>query len=282
MPPCTPPRRAWRYNILEPVDIALFEFGGAVVPETITMVLAAKQTRTDAALHASLNGFLGDRKMATIAPADLQRIIHDAKLSKDHPAAKMTQDPDLEDAALGGSQGAERLWSRSARRPLTSEEMQRAKRNAEEIGRLGEELTFAYLSNLRAQGTVKSFEWVSNTNAVEPYDFSVTEAKAYTAFVDVKSTAGEFSNPIHISLAEVKQIALGEEEYRIYRVYAATPKGGKMRICRNLKPFAKEVLKTLAALPEGVTADGISVAPAKLQFEPELSITAAEADEEQA
>jgi hypothetical protein len=115
-------------------------------------------------------------------------------------------------------------------------------------------------------------EWVSADNVVAPYDFKTT-VKGETTFVEVKSTTGEFSRPIHISLAELALMADDANTCHLYRVYQIAENNAKLRIAENVKPLAKQILATLAALPAGVAADGISVNPGLLACSPEIAVT---------
>ena len=69
------------------------------------------------------------------------------------------------------------------------------------------------------------------------------------------------------------------EPYSLYRVYALDEHTAKLRIAKDLKPFADSVLQQLNARPEGVTADGISVRPDVLTFGEEIRIDLTEAEE---
>jgi hypothetical protein len=86
---------------------------------------------------------------------------HDA-----HPFHELTLDAELEDAALGGVRGTMTLRRRQTARPLTRDELQRARRIAEAVGRTGEEFVLQHLMRLKLANSILEFAWISDTNAV--------------------------------------------------------------------------------------------------------------------
>jgi hypothetical protein len=270
-----------RYNVLEPGDLALMEFSGVALPDSVKAVLLAARVGADSSLHAALVRFMGSRRMAVLPLADLERITAESNTPEGHPALQMTLDLDLEDAALGGSQGLTRLFKRASLRQIGKDDLQHARRLADETGRIGEELVNSYLVERRSQGELVEVEWVSQDNAVAPFDFRVRTSGGELILIDAKTTSGEFERPIHVSLNELLQIANGAERYDIYRVYGASIAEGQLRTSPNLRGFGQEVLRALAALPEGVAADSVSVSPRRLQFTAEVTISLPDNDEPQ-
>src|SRR5204862_455109 len=125
-----------RFNVLEPGDLALFEFQGRIVPTSAKLVLISQKLPADAMIHAELSALLGGRSMVPVSVAQLQGIAD--RLKDDvHPFHELTLDAELEDAALGGSRGVTALRRRPATRILSRDELQRARRLAEEVGRAG-------------------------------------------------------------------------------------------------------------------------------------------------
>ena len=123
----------------------------------------------------------------------------------------------------------------------------------------------------RQQREILSFKWVSHSNAMSCHDFLLTMPSEEIVKAEVKSTDGPFKNIIHISISELRDAAEGQEQYDLYRVYNLTPDGGKLRIARNLREFAKSVIACLA-LPTGVHCDGFSIDVSSLVWEQEISI----------
>jgi hypothetical protein len=182
----------------------------------------------------------------------------------EHPFRELTPDAELEDAALGGVKGIRALRRRPATRALTREELQRARRVAEEIGRAGEELVCQLLISQKTNGAIGDFIWTSDQNAVAPYDFIITQLDGSEVAVDVKSTSGEFERSVHISGAELIEMT-GGRRYDIYRVFGVSETSGTMRITENVGAFAATILKGINT-PAGVTVDSVSVDITALPF----------------
>jgi Domain of unknown function (DUF3883) len=258
-----PENEQGRYNALQAGDFAIFEFQGRLVPAAAKLILVAQALPVDRPLHALLDTFLGARKMMAVAVADLQTIGN--QFNDDaHPFRELTIDAALEDAALGGVKGIRTLHQRPAARALSREELQRARRVGEEVGRAGEELVCQYLITLKARGAIEDFTWTAGQNAVAPYDFLIVLTGGTEIAVDVKSTSGEFERSIHISYAELTEMT-GARRYDIYRVYGVGEASGAMRISENTGPFAATVLRGMN-MPVSVTVDSVSVDVAAIPF----------------
>lgn len=261
-----------RYHGLEPGDYAIFDFEGKVKPVSARMVLVARNVPADSALHKEIAREIGEEKMVAISVGTLTALIERSGTAADHPIGDLVEGAALEDAAQGGVEGAQRLRARRKGRKLTRDELLKARRNADDIGMLGEELLNAYFEQLKSRSNIKSFEWVSKTNAVAPYDFSVVEIAGNTLLLDAKSTVGDFDRTIHISVSELLQMVQGSERYDIYRLYEVSGTEAKLRIARDVKEHAASILEILDKLPAGVHADGISLSPSILRFEREILI----------
>jgi hypothetical protein len=100
----------------------------------------------------------------------------------------------------------------------------------------------------------------------------------------VKSTTGPFDNVFHISMSELIEAAQAPERYDLYRVFELNDDGGKVRIARDIRSFAKSILGALSTLPAGVRCDSFSVvvtAPG-LVWEEETDVYWPEPEEEAA
>ncbi len=267
-----------RFNELRADDLALFEFSGRVAPTSARMVLLGAKYSSDVDLHKALVGRLGGAKMISLTQDELTRLIDEANAPLQHPIRLLAIDEIVEDAAQGGAAGLERLWTGVARQKLSSEALEKARRNAEDIGRLGEELVNAHLGSALAAGNIEELEWTSAENAVAPYDFKMRE-KGVAVLLDVKSTAGDFGRSLHISMNEVRQMANGVDRYDIWRIYAINGSEAKARIAADIGHFGKSLLDALHLLPQGVTPDGFSVDPKRLPFGPEMVIRGPEEDD---
>ena len=268
-----------RYNALQPGDLAVFDFQGRVLPASAKMVLVSQAAVADRIVHDGLAALLGGRSMVAVTLAQLQPIAD--RLGDDtHPFHELTLDAELEDAALGGVRGATTLRRRQATRTLSREELQRARRVAEEVGRSGEEFVLQHLIHLKSTAAILDFTWTANTNAVSPYDFLVLMPNNQQIAIDVKSTSGEFERPIHISGAELIEMT-AERRYDIYRVYELSDASAMLRISESVGTFAATVLASFDHLPAGVRVDGISVDLAALQFGPALGLMPPAIEEEE-
>ncbi len=241
-----------RFNSLEANDFVVFDFSDGMLPVSINMVFIANAVSEDREIHSSLDQFLGADGMLGLSPSQLEAVVSRVASAREHPIYKLSLDtdsldPDLEDVALGGSQGRERLLSRPSSRKISREDLQKAKENADHIGRHGEQYVNEYFTKLEEEGKVRSFEWVSDDNSISPYDFRVNEETS-VILVDVKSTQGEFK---------------------------------RLRISKDVRKFAKSVLEALEHLPSGVFSDSVSFAPTLLSFEDPMTIELSELTEEE-
>ena len=128
-----PDNEPTRYNILKPGDFAVFDFQGRIAPVSAKMILASQSAPEDRIICRGLASLLGGESMVAVNQAQLQKIgdrLHD----DEHPFHELTLDAELEDAALGGVQGATTLRRRQATRSVGRAELQRARKMAEEIG----------------------------------------------------------------------------------------------------------------------------------------------------
>jgi len=235
------------------------------------MVLTSQVAPQDRLVHESLGTILGERSMVAVTLAQLQTIAD--RLGDDaHPFHELTLDAELEDAALGGVRGATTLRRRQATRMLSREELQRARRIAEEIGRTGEEFVLQHLMRLKAAGAILDFTWTADTNAVAPYDFLIFMPDRQEIAIDVKSTSGEFERPIHVSGAELIEMTAGRR-YDIYRVYELSDTSALLRISERVGDLAAPILTGFNQLPGGVRVDSVSVDIAALRFGPAIGLT---------
>lgn len=260
-----------RYNILEPGDFAVFDFQGRILPASAKMVLASQSVAEDRLIHERLLALLGGRSMVAVTLAQL-RTIADRLRDDEHPFHELTLDAELEDAALGGVRGTKILRRRQATRMLTRDELQRARKMAEEVGRTGEEFVFQHLMRLKGAGAILDFEWTSDTNAVAPYDFLVIFPTRQEVAIDVKSTSGEFDRPIHVSGAELIEMT-SARRYDIYRVYEVSESSAVLRVAEGVGELAVLILASFERLPTGVQVDSVSVDVGTLPFGPVIGLT---------
>lgn len=108
------------------------------------------------------------------------------------------------------------------------------------------------------------------------YDLIITDDKV--CLLCVKSTEGNFDNPIHISYNELLQMR-ESDNYDLYRVYEIIEMTAQLRIAHNVQSFAEDVLTVLEQLPDGVKPDSISVLSEVLNFGESVLLEIPEDDE---
>lgn len=254
-----------RFNALAKGDLAVIEFTGGDFPVSARMVLLAANAPRDAVVHQALAPLV--TSMAAVTVADLAKALSSATVADDHPIHHLLVDAALEDAALGGAEGTERLFRRRQARSVSRSELAQARQRAGDIGYLGETLVQAHLEQAVDAGELSAFEWVADQNAVAPYDFELTGANGEAERIDVKATTGGFERTLHVSLAEL-HLMTDAVPYRIYRLYDMDEQGGTLRISEPLAGFAQKLITALAVLPAGISPDGFSLDPSLLTFGP--------------
>ncbi len=164
---------------------------------------------------------------------------------------------------------------------ISKEDLAKARKNADDIGRMGEEFVNSYFLDLKIRGELDSFEWTSELNAIAPYDFCTRHPGGTQLLVEVKSTSSFFERQIHLSTGELYKMADHAEDYHIYRVFEMDDRRAKLRIAPVSSDFAQNIIKVFAGLPAGVLPDGISFSPELLEFGPPIDIEFSEAPEEE-
>lgn len=261
-----------RYDGLREGDFAIFEFTGFPLPTAAKVALISKSIQDDIKLHLELVSRFGDASMVALTPTLLEQIIGVAAPPNNHPVHEWAGADVIEEAALGNALSIEKLLRRRQGRGLSPEELAEARAGGERTGRLGEELVDIFFKARKEAGDVSDYEWVSATNAIAPYDFWVQWKGQQRMLLDVKSTRGEFDNPIHISLGELIKSQKGPERYEIYRLYEVTERSAKLRISQDATKSLKSVLEAVASLPKGICADSFSISMDFLSFEKEIVI----------
>lgn len=274
-----------RFNLLAAGDFAILDFNDGMSPSTLTLILIAAAINEDEVIHHSLDRFLSKNSMLAISSSQLEQLINEANPVPEHPIYGLTLDTtalnaDLEDVALGGNQGKEKLMRRASSRTMSRATLLKAKESADYIGLRGEQFVNDYLITLKNAGAIHDFEWTSSSNAISPYDFWVSQDEPARILVDVKTTQGEFERTLHISLSELQQMSTGAERYDIYRVCGLEESTAQLRIAENVGGFARQVLAVLRDLPPGIIADSISVSPTLLPFGPPFTLEITDEQEE--
>lgn len=262
-----------RYNILQEGDFLIFDFYGVEIPTSAKVFLIAKNNSSDNTIHTEITKKLGNFRMMEVAEKLITELITRAGIPEDHPLSIFNSNELIEEIAISGATVNNNFTSVGRTVQLSIEDLQNARINAVNTGMLGEQLINEYLSNLQQEKKIDYWEWTSIENAVSPFDFKLYQGNAIR-LVDVKSTSGAFQRKIHISLNELKQMALGKESYDIYRVYeiSSTGKMGKLKIARDLREFAKSILEVFKKLPDGIFPSSVTIDHKILKFGEELDI----------
>jgi len=267
-----------RFHSLQPDDFVIFDFVGELEPTSARLIFIARSVENDAAFHSVLTTFIDKKSMVSLKSAKLERLIAQVELDEDHPANLLLMDTKLEDAALGGIEGIKSLRSGPFNGKVERQNLEQARKNAQKIGREGEEYVCQYLENLKKSEQIEDYTWESDENAIAPYDFQIKKSDDSVIFVDVKSTKGNFNNRMHISFNELlKMREVGQ--YNIYRIFNMDENKSDLRISENLSTFASEIIQILEQLPAGIQADGISLSPDRLNFGDLIEIELIEDDE---
>ena len=268
-----------RFNILRPGDLALLGFEGELAPNTVTVVLVGQDASLDQPLFRGLDDVLVSGSMMAVESKGLGELCDQLGVPKSHPVWLLVSDEDLTEAALGQAPAVDRVLKRPRSMSLSQEELSAARRVAEEIGRLGEELIDYHLSERLAADAIADYVWVSDVNAVSPHDFRIQRTGPWEK-LEVKTTAGDFSREFYVSLNELRDMAHGEDDYFIGRVYQASREGAKLRYSQELRAYGQSILDAFSSLPPGVTPNGVTIRPDEAIFGEEIDINAPVAQEE--
>ena len=164
------------------------------------------------------------------------------------------------------------------RRDFPVEDLRKARRAAEEVGRLGEALVDCHLRAKLAANEITDYVRASDVNAIEPYDFSIQRGGSLER-LEVKTTGRAFDRELHLPLSELREMAHGDVPYRIIRVYGASNDGAKARLSVDLQEWGRTILGGFDTLPSGVTLSGVTVTPEEAMFGDEIVLAALVADE---
>lgn len=253
-----------RYDKIAEGDCAIMIFHGDPAPTSLDLVLISGTE--DGPFHSALTALAGTVSMMEVEKATLIGLVEGAGIASAHPIRSLLFfDEALEDAALGGLEGAQSLLSRPSGTKLTPWQLASARQRAEEIGRAGEAFVNAWLAEQKLAGEIVAFDWVSKDNAVQPYDFHFDALSGERIELDVKATRHDFGTALHISINELRQMAHSGNRYDICRVYAVRDNEAEMRVCEGMGDFARNLLSSLS-LPAGITPDSFSVKPSVLNF----------------
>lgn len=199
----TPEETPERFNILKPNDIAIMGFEGAVFPTALHIDYLADGLDTDRALRNAADTIIGSQRggMKEITLEELSVLVMQVAPIENHPIHRFLVDSDVIEVVQGDAQARLRVFRRTGH-SMSQEELKTARQKAEETGKAGEELIAAYFEDCFENTTINYYKWVSRENAIAPYDFKLTDTFGITSLLDIKSTSGDFSVPLHIMKKE--------------------------------------------------------------------------------
>lgn len=257
-----------RYDVMAPGDFAIMEFTGTAVPTAARVVLIAAADPNDFAIHAALTALLPDEadSMEVLSAEKIESIIDLTKPSPDHPIRIWLDTAMLEELGNGDAVAVERLNLRRPGRGMSLIDLKASKISAERTGRLGEELLNQFFLSPSLPGLLRA-DWIADVNAISPFDFLLDFGSSNTRHADAKSTSGQFSNPVYLSIAEIRHAVNSGVPYDIFRLYEVKEETATLRIAFDVGPQLVCVLDSLKALPELVRVDALSFDPAFFNFE---------------
>ena len=261
-----------RFNVLRPGDIALLGFEGELAPDTVTIVLVGQDAPQDQALFRGLDDLVTG-SMMPVESKYLGELCERFDVSQFHPVWLLVSGEDLAEAAMGQASAVDRLLTRPRAAILSQDDLRAARRAAEDIGRLGEELVDYYLSERLSAGEIAEYTWVSDINAISPYDFQIRRTDSWKK-LEIKTTSGDFNREFYVSRNELLEMAREKEDYFIGRVYQASQQGAKLRYSQRLRAYGQSILDAFSDLPPGVTPNGVTIHPDEAMFGEEIDITA--------
>ena len=262
-----------RFDHLAVGDIAVIEFEGDAAPEAVRIVLVS--SADDPELHRLLNDQVpgGRRTMVRVARPQLSDISATAVVAADHPIQALLKDPELdeivEEIERGAAPAVRRLRERTSG-TLTKSDLEAARDRIQRIGDDGEAIANLLLERLTQQGVLPAVYWVANDDAASSWDFETSSEP--TVRWDAKATTRRFETPFHISGAETVAAADEKIPYRIIRVYKLEEDGAMVRISRDINEFARDILRSVDDLPDGVLPVGFTCDPRALEWDEPIRI----------
>lgn len=257
-----------RYEVLSEGDFAVMEFEGDALPTSVKVVLIGADSAEDQGLHSIFRRLLPDPEDSMIALEEtvLQATIDEAAPHTHHPIRNWLDPVLLEEVGRGDAVAIEKVNELLPRQGITPENFRAIKEMATKTGELGEELLKQYFDSESLHG-VASHEWVSQVNAVSPYDFLLNMHSGETRHADAKSTTGTFSTRLFLSTAEIRHALASGTPYDIYRLYKVKDGSATLRVARDVRPHLDTLKGLLDSFPKGVNVDSLSFDPAFFSFE---------------
>ena len=254
-----------RYDSLVEGDLAIIGFEGSPAPTRVTVVLVSQVQ--EFGLWGALknacasSGQASMKALGAVELAELAGVPGGENLSAFLPAGT------VEDA-LYGPTASQVGDGRGA--AIAPETVLAQAGSASDTGRLGEEIFADWLATTGHPSS--EFEWVAATHARASFDFLVDGPRwegnsGGPTHVDVKTTRGDASAKVHMSIAEVR-FAAERPGYRIARVSSLTQESARIAILAGVSSACQAIRDALdGALPDGVGVDSVNLAPVALDIE---------------
>lgn len=255
-----------RFDGIAPEDIAIMEFSGASMPDAVKIVLLSATDPMDAATHAAFANAFQDESMSVLAEDTIEKMILEAGTPSGHPIRDWLDKDILEGVGQGDPDATEMLLKKRKGRGITAAELAKAKASAEKVGRQGEALLDYHFETSGPAGLV-GHEWVANVNAISPFDFRLAFSRGIERHIDAKSTGGAFSNPLYLSMSELRHAMTSGVPYDLYRLYNVTDTSARMRVASDIADKLQPILDSLRSLPTGVSIDSLSFKPDFFDFD---------------
>ena len=251
-----------RFRVLGPGDLALLDFEGEETPVAIRILLLASRTEVDSPILKALSPLVAAQSMAEVTSSDIEGVLRRASTPEDHAVQSFLLDEALEEAVLGDVDGVRRV--RRTTRAVSKDDLVLARKRIDEVGYSGEVLVNAFLASQLDAGQINDYEWTAFENAISPFDFRINAQVDFVA--EVKSTNRSFGRRIHISTAELHEMAYGEQPCHLYRVFELSETAASLRIAEDTRRVALSILESVQGLRSGVRVDSYSLKPCLFSF----------------
>jgi hypothetical protein len=170
-----------------------FDSGSAIA------IFLCKSDAGDAAVISSLGSRVG--RKAGFLLDDLLEALESAGVDHDHSVWKIVEHMPDSDIVQAGRLAAKRAGF------CSPADLKKRLEQAQQIGLDGEKLFSEWLDTkpMLLGQKVEEFMWISQDNAVSPYDFVVELHDGSRVFVEVKTTTQKFSADLYVSFGELSE-----------------------------------------------------------------------------
>src|SRR5690554_2051904 len=198
-----------RYEALVPGDLAVLVFLEEDHPERVDLFLMSSRSELDSPLYTLLHDayeeFFGERAaMLELSEESLSETLQEGIdsefIEESHQVFEFLRASEALEAPSSSDTGTGSSISPPRKRVMSKEQLNKRKAAAEKIGADGESILNVWLNGLLRENKIDDFQWVSQSNAISPFDFEVTDLSGAKTLVEVKSTGGVFESQFYISI----------------------------------------------------------------------------------